>query len=311
MSDLDRLIRFAAVAEELSFSRAAKRLRVDQPWLSRQIQQLESQLGFPLFIRSTRKVSLTSEGEALFPQARELMEAADKTRGTMRNLSRSYSSVIAFGLNPYCYWVPARQRLLDRFAASYPAASVELVSNYSARLLSKLRKRSLDVALIPAAIDVSGLESIVLHRSKPSLLVPSEHPLARQKSVAIADLAGVRIAITDPKLLPSAHEQNIGPFIRAGAVPVVISEGQAAIPFYAIRDRLVMVSLGWPDSEPALPRDFVHVALHGEVHDIEYILVRRQEPARGLLNQFWNIARQVTDDLPPPSLAADHAASRP
>ena len=59
MSNLDRLIRFAVVAKEMSFSKAARRLNVDQPWLSRQIQQLEAQLGFALFVRSTRRVSLT------------------------------------------------------------------------------------------------------------------------------------------------------------------------------------------------------------------------------------------------------------
>src|SRR3546814_8454872 len=74
MSNLDRLIRFSVVAEEMSFSKAARRLNVDQPWLSRQIQQLEAQMGFPLFVRSTRRVSLTDEGEALFASAHDRSE---------------------------------------------------------------------------------------------------------------------------------------------------------------------------------------------------------------------------------------------
>src|SRR3546814_6300678 len=80
MSNLDRLIRFSVVAEEMSFSKAARRLNVDQPWLSRQIQQLEAQMGFPLFVRSTRRVSLTDEGEALFASAHDLAEAAEQCR---------------------------------------------------------------------------------------------------------------------------------------------------------------------------------------------------------------------------------------
>src|SRR5690606_39009267 len=122
MSDLDRVIRFSVVAEELSFSRAAKRLRVDQPWLSRQIQQLEAQLGFPLFVRSTRRVSLTPEGEALLVHATELARVAIQTREALKSLGRSHSSVISFGVNPYTYWVPARAKILDDFQARYARA---------------------------------------------------------------------------------------------------------------------------------------------------------------------------------------------
>src|SRR3546814_17438408 len=88
MSNLDRLIRFSVVAEEMSFSKAARRLNVDQPWLSRQIQQLEAQMGFPLFVRSTRRVSLTDEGEALFASAQDQIG-----RASCREIGCQYVSI--------------------------------------------------------------------------------------------------------------------------------------------------------------------------------------------------------------------------
>jgi DNA-binding transcriptional LysR family regulator len=297
MSDLDRLIRFAAVAEELSFSRAAKRLRVDQPWLSRQIQQLEAQLGFPLFVRSTRKVTLTREGEALLAHAVELSQAADRARDAVRTLGRTHSSAIALGVNPYTFWLPARPRIIERFQGRYPHATLELSSNYTPRLISKLRKRSLDAAIVPGPFDFPDLEALVIHRSPPSLLVPPEDPLAKAGQVEIAQLRGRKLAVTDPKLNPAAHAAAFGPFYEAGAEPVVIKEGHPAIGYYAREQRLIMVCVSWPESEQAAPEGFVHVPLAPPTHQIEYGLVRRREPARLLLDQFWKVAGEVAAEL--------------
>ncbi|MDB5446493.1 MAG: hypothetical protein JWQ97_1810 [Phenylobacterium sp.] len=297
MSDLDRLIRFAAVAEELSFSRAAKRLRVDQPWLSRQIQQLEAQLGFPLFVRSTRKVTLTREGEELLVHAAELAASAERARDAVRTLGRIHSSAIAFGVNPYTFWLPARPLIVGRFEARYPQASLEMVSNYTPRLISKLRKRTLDIVLVPGPFDYPDLESLVIHRSAPSLLVPAEDPLARFASVDIAQLAGKRIAVTDPKLNAATYDAHYGPFFEAAAEPVVIQEGHSAISHYAREQRLFMVAFCWPQSEQGLPEGFVHVRLNPPTHQIEYGLLRRREPSRPLLDHFWKVARDVAAEL--------------
>lgn len=297
MSDLEWLIRFVAVAEELSFNRAAKRLRVDQPWLSRQIQQLEAQMGCPLLVRSTRKVTLTSEGMALLKSARELADAAERARSSMRDVARVHASVISMGNNPYAFWMPGRRILIERFRARYPRATLELVSNYTPRLITKLRKRTLDTAVLPAVFELPDMEQIILHRSKPSLLIPNEHPLAKQAAVKMSDLAGQSIAITDPRLNPAIHERNTQPFIAAGAVPVVISEGQQAIGYYAKQDRLIIISQGWPDSDPAKPDDFTHVPIAGPAPDIEFVLVRRREASRALLNHFWTLAQDVASQV--------------
>lgn len=304
MSDLEWLIRFVAVAEELSFNRAAKRLRVDQPWLSRQIQQLEAQMGCLLLVRSTRKVALTSEGEALLKHARELADSAERARAAMRDVGRAHSSVVSLGATPYDFWLPGRRRLIERFNARYPKATLQLASNYTPRLIAKLRKRTLDAAILPAAFEVSDLESLVIHRSKPSLFAPAESPLAAPSGVRMSDLAGQRIATTDPRLNPSVHERFLGPFLAAGAEAVVVAEGQQAIGYYARQERLLMVCYGWPDSEPSLPEGFVHVPIAGPVHDIEYLLVRRGEPARALLNHFWTLAKDVSAEITAATAAA-------
>lgn len=302
MSDLDRLIRFAVVAEELSFSRAARRLHVDQPWLSRQIQQLEAQLGFPLFVRSTRKVSLTDEGEDLFVQAQELAVAAERCRQSSRDLMRLHSQTLVMGVNPYTFWVPARKKMLDTFQASHPRVTIEIVSNYSSRLISKLQKRLIDVALVGQPFDFPDLESQILFESPVSLLVPPGDPLARERRVPMSALAGRKVPVTNPKLNQERWDRLYKPFFDVGAEPVIITEGETAVPFYARDKHWPVLTVGWPYSEQGALADFVHVEFEGEVPQAQYALVRRAEPPRGLLDHFWSNATRIAQEC-----AADHA----
>lgn len=295
MSELDRLIRFSVVAEEMSFSKAARRLNVDQPWLSRQIQQLEAQMGFPLFVRSTRRVSLTQEGEALFETARELSEAAEKCRRSTRDLVREHSQTLVIGVNPYTFWVPARKLAIDTFQARHPRISIEIVSNYTAPLISMLERRLIDVALVGQPSEHAGLESMVMYSSPVTLLVPKEDPLARHTRIPMDALAGRLIPVTDPKLNQARWDTLYKPFFELGAEPMIVSEGEAAVSFYARDRRLPFLTVGWPHSEQGALADFVHVEFSDNPPQAEYAFVRREEPARGLLSHFWDNAKRHSE----------------
>ena len=296
MAELDRLIRFSVIAEELSFSQAARRLRVDQPWLSRQIQQLELQLGFTLFVRSTRKVALTREGEELFEHTRELAKIAENCQHFSREMSRSHSFEISIGVNPYTFWIPERKQLFEKFRSRYNRASLEVVSNYTPRLISKLRKRLIDVALVGPPFDFRDLETLILHSSPVSLLVPPEDPLADTSCVPMSALAGRTIPTVKPQLNTAIHERIYAPLIEAGAIPLVVPEGDAAIPFYAADERLPMVCIGERHNHQGAVADFVHVTLEGSPPLVQYALVRRREPPRSLLNHFWNVAKRLVKE---------------
>lgn len=304
MSDLDRLIRFSVVAEELSFSQAARRLHVDQPWLSRQIQQLESQMGFALFVRSTRKVSLTPEGEALFAHARALAEVAEDCRQASREMVRAHSQTLLIGVNPYTFWLPERKAIVDGFQRTHERVTISVVSNYTPRLLSKLRKRLIDVALVGQPFDFPDLEALVIHESPVSLLVPQGDPLAGSGRVPVEALAGREIPVILPKINPYHWDMVYKPFVDAGAVPVTVVEGDAAIPFTARERAMPVICVGWPHSEQGALSDFVHVEIEDPAMQ-RYALVRRRESARGLLGHFWETARRMSQGLAQPEPCAD------
>lgn len=293
MSDLDKLIRFSVIAEELSFSEAARRLHVDQPWLSRQIQQLESQLGFALFIRSTRRVQLTPEGEELFVEAKELARAADSCRQVSRSLVRSHGMILTIGVSPFTFWLPERKDLLDAFHKRDERVTIDVVNNYTSRLVSKLRKRLIDVALIPEPFEFDDLEPMVIHSGAISLLVPPEDPLAKCAAVPMEALRGRQIPMISERLNPAHWKSVYQPFVDAGVVPYTVLEGVSAIPFYARDRRLPVLSVCWPHSEQGNLAEFVHIEIQAPAPQARYALVRRREAPRGLLMHFWSTAERI------------------
>ncbi|MEH6743050.1 LysR family transcriptional regulator [Hyphomonas sp.] len=293
MSEIDRLIRFAAVAEELSFSKAARRLNVDQPWLSRQIQQLEMRLGFPLFVRSTRSVRLTREGELLYEEAYLLKVASDECLDKAKHMMKSHSQVIQVGVNPFTYWVPERRELFTQFEERHDRVSVEITSNYTSRLISKLRKRLIDFALIPLFSDLPDLESLIIHSSPVSLLVPKEDELANRDEITLDDLKGRKIPVTNPRINQEFYDRIYAPVIDRGCEAIIVPEGAQAIAHLAQEQRLPFISFSYPHSDPGVDGSFVHVPLTGRAPTVEYALVRRNEPPRATVSHFWKTAESL------------------
>jgi DNA-binding transcriptional LysR family regulator len=136
-----RLLRcFVAVAEELHFSRAADRLFLPQPWLSRTIRQLERQVGAPLFIRSTRCVRLTSAGQRLLPAARDVLEALDAV-GQLANARRAELRV------PHVPGHDTAMLVLDRLAGAHPELAVQELAVGDREQLAAVADGRLDVAV--------------------------------------------------------------------------------------------------------------------------------------------------------------------
>jgi DNA-binding transcriptional LysR family regulator len=179
---------FAAVAEELHFSRAAERLHVSQPALSKQIRQLERELRFPLFRRDRRRVELTAAGEALLPTARQLLadweEAlADATRRASdegRLLQVGFQTSVGGGLY---------QDIAARFASLRPDWRLELRSHVWSDPTGGLHDRSADVAFLwlPAGAE-DEIEVRPLRTERKYVAFRAGHRLARSRAVQMTDL---------------------------------------------------------------------------------------------------------------------------
>ncbi len=187
--ELKQLRYFVTVAEELHFSRAAARLHLAQSALSAQIRRLETEVGGPLLLRSTRQVELTPAGEALLSEGREILATADTTLARVRSLARGESASFSIGtLGP----VPGAlfSPLLATFSGRHPQVRIDVRAIEFSQMIAAPRSDRVDVAFLYAPLDEDDLEVTPLISEPRVAVLPATHPLAERDWLTPADLAG-------------------------------------------------------------------------------------------------------------------------
>lgn len=177
MFTFDQLAAFIAVAEELHFGRAAERLNMTQPPLSRQIQKLERIVGTELLERDNRKVQLTPAGLAFLDEARRLLTLAGRAPATARRIASGRSGVLRIGFTAasgYSVLGP----LLEQISGIVPDVDIELQELVTGEQLDGLLTGELDLGLARPPFDARTFDSRLLSRESMVLAVPSGHPLA-------------------------------------------------------------------------------------------------------------------------------------
>ncbi|MEO3761412.1 LysR substrate-binding domain-containing protein [Mycobacterium sp. B14F4] len=187
--DVHQLRAFLAVAEELHFGRAAERLHVAQPPLSRTIKQLERQLGTQLFDRNTRSVRLTASGQALVAPAKEVLAALRRADTAVRSADEGAAGLvrIAFaGMSTH----PHVARLARVVRSQRPGIELELSSqNFAQPAMRKLIQGDTDIALGRWDVIPAEVSSRIVMRDELVLALPDTHALAAMRQVSIADFA--------------------------------------------------------------------------------------------------------------------------
>jgi DNA-binding transcriptional LysR family regulator len=192
--DSRQLEYFVAVAEELSFTRAAQRLFTVQSTVSAAIRALETDLKTTLFDRSTRRVTLSDTGEALLPEAKAALEALDRARAVVEEASTGLRGSLRIGTMTRLGLVDLAS-LLGSFYQRYPLVDVQVTTSPtgSSGLADDVRHGRLDVALVGLSpAEMTGLEPRELATVRFAVLVPSSHRLAGATEVRLTDLAGER-----------------------------------------------------------------------------------------------------------------------
>jgi DNA-binding transcriptional LysR family regulator len=188
--DLRRVRYFVAVAEELHFGRAAARLYITQPVLSRQIRLLEQELGIQLLERSSRDVKLTVPGEQLLEDGRMLLSAAEAARRRCVS-SAAARPTLTIGFWGHEWIAPA----LRRFAAEFPNADARLRRISWVDQVDVLHDGRVDVAFVALPVDARGLELLPFQTDQRVAALPVDHAAADRSEISIDDLAADPVII--------------------------------------------------------------------------------------------------------------------
>jgi DNA-binding transcriptional LysR family regulator len=225
---------FVAVAEELHFSRAAERLRLSQPALSKQIRQLERELRFPLFRRERRRVELTAAGEALLPAARQLLADWERALAAATQLANEEAKLLQVGFQT-SVGGGLYQDVAARFAALRPDWRLALRAHAWSDPTGGLRDRSADVAFLwlpTGAEDV--IEVLPLRSERKFVALPAAHRLAGHVAIAMTDLLEEPFVALPPEAGPLrdhwlALEERGAHAVRIGAEARTADEAFEAI----------------------------------------------------------------------------------
>jgi DNA-binding transcriptional LysR family regulator len=291
--ELRHLKYFVAVAEELNFARAARRVRIAQPSLTKQIQQLEQELGFPLLYRTKKKVELLDTGHVFLDEAQRLLRQADSAIQSARSTYTGESGrlVILFSQSAAPEVLP---RILGKYHALYPKVVVDLLEIVTIKNAEAFLGSAMSVALVrsPTFLSHELFSFETIQQERFVVALPESHPLAKQKSVRIKTLANEPLIV--PPLQPGwGYADTMFQIFRDyGIVPRIAQEGIGALSVVTLVAggfgvALVPASLG----NFSLP-GVTYRPIQGRCRTSDLTLVWRRDSRASIVRAFLEVVRE-------------------
>ncbi len=228
--ELRHLKYFIAVAEELHFARAAGRLHLAQPSLSKQIKQLEQELGFPLFYRTKQRVELLDAGHVFLDEAHRILRQAENAVESARRAHTGQSGRLLIGFSASAT-LEVLPKVLRKYLELYPNVTVELSEMTTIRATELVLDSPLSVGLLrsPSLLNKELFSIETILREPFVVAVPDSHPAAKQDSVRIKTLAGEPF-IVPPRQPGWDYADTIFQILRENAVePRIVQEARQAL----------------------------------------------------------------------------------
>ena len=287
--ELRHLRYFVAVAEELHFGRAAKRLHIAQPPLSQQIRRLEDIVGGPLLARTSRSVALTPAGEAFLERARRILAAARESVDVAARIHRGEAGRLDVGFVSSAITLGVPERI-QAFRTAYPDVSLQLSEGQTAHNVRRLVEGVIDVAVVRDAeprpeivIDTLATEPFVA-------VLPATHPRAGARRIAAAALRHEPFVFYPRSAGELAYQRNLQPCYDAGYDPDIVQEGQHWLTVFHLVAAGTGVTIAPASAAETAPATVVRIPLSGTRARSEVQLVRRAAEDRPIVANFSALA---------------------
>lgn len=221
--DVRQLRCFIAVAEELHFGRAAERLGVAPPALSRQISALEDELGVSLLTRTTRQVAMTRAGLIMLEEAKAILVRMEHASRAVREASLASGKVLRVGAIDAASSSFLPEALVT-FRARFPGIEIKFVEAMTAALIQMLESGKLDLVLSRPPRKPTDCAFEILRVERPIVVLNEQHPLAAGENLTMLDLVGEPFVVPSKRIRPYAYDLVMAYFESVGSVPNVVIE---------------------------------------------------------------------------------------
>ncbi|MCT6777696.1 LysR family transcriptional regulator [Streptomyces sp. CS7] len=300
--ELRHLNAFLAVAEELHFGRAAKRLQMAQPPLSQQIRQLEKELGVQLFHRNTRSVRLTSAGETFLGPARTVLDDLDTAVRAARSAGIGEYGRVTIG-----FAGASSHETLPRLTRAVRAAhpGLELVmtgQTYANTALSRVADGSLDLGFVRLPVARPGVAHRVIDEEELVCALPSDHPLARRETVPLDVLAGEPFVSFPANSGSTVRDAMTEACENAGFTPRIVQEAPDSYTILALVAAGVGVTLTVTSVQHIQQNGLVYRPLAGPAVRLRAALAWRADNPSAALRAVLAVAEEA---LPTPARTLD------
>ncbi len=217
--ELRHLRYFIAVAEDLSFSRAAEQLHIAEPPLSRQIRQLEEELDVQLFLRDRRRVVLTDAGAILLKEAKILTAQTAHLLDSIRQVKKGVAGRVRVGIGTGM--ADKVHRVLMEHSKRFPGVEIECQDVYSTLQNEALRERKIDVGFLRPWIDSTHLVSEPLFKEPFVVLLSKSSPFAKRKKVQLKHIANDPVLLHVRDFSSGMYDKVVELYRKAGIIPKI------------------------------------------------------------------------------------------
>ncbi|MFP3551500.1 LysR family transcriptional regulator [Paraburkholderia sp. SIMBA_049] len=289
--ELRQLRYFVAVAEERNFTRAAERLNMTQPPLSRQIQQIEDTVGLALFERGARPLKLTEAGRVFYAQAKRLLEESDELLPLTRRLAQLAERIV-IGFVPSTLYGPLPD-VIRAFREAAPLIQISLIEMFTIEQLSALKGGRIDVGFGRLRFDESQLAREVLVEEPLIAALPAGHALADVAQLTLDALSKETLIIYPSTPRPSYADQQLSAFRDHAVEPAAVHEVrelQTALGLVAAQVGVCLV----PESVRGLrARGVTYRSIEETNVSSPIIMSRRLQDQSSTTELFCSIARDL------------------
>ncbi|MBD7976791.1 LysR family transcriptional regulator [Serpens gallinarum] len=284
-----RLLRsFLVVAEELNIGKAAKRLHIAQPPLSKQIQQLEAELDVQLFDRLPKGVKLTPAGEQLVREGKKIRLAVEQAVAVVNKAANGSHGLLFCGFSgalPTSV-LPGMIRSIHRF---YPGIDMRITRRAnSSQVLESVLSGEIDAGLVLLPINCVGLSTQIISSHRLVAVLPAEHALAGQQSIALKDLQNEAFISNKPYEGSVIREVFMAACVEAGFNPKIVQEAEDTYSILMMVAAGLGVAVSLEGVDVINSREVVYVPLNDVPRSVEMAVVWREENPSQLLHNAVN-----------------------